>query len=504
MTDLAARLVAAPVAVRRLLAVVAGAAGALAHAPFDLAPFVLVPLVAGCWMAPRCPSIRDAVWTGWLIGFGYFLVTLTWITEPFQVDAAATGWMAPFALVLLALLLGAFWALALGVARGLGSGAVALVAAWAGVEVIRAYLFTGFPWATPPQALVDGLAGQGLAWGGPHGMTALMVAVAALIAKAKRVWISAAATLVAFGLIVAPVPWEVSAMTGKTVRLIQPNAAQHEKWDPQMIPVFVNRQIDYVASGPVPDLVLMPETSLPYLQQNAQPVFDILAEAARGAPVVLGIQRRVDGEFFNGLVALDPGGQVTQTYDKHHLVPFGEYMPLPWFFRRTGIRALAERADGGYGSGPGPALMDLVDLGRAMPLICYEVVFAHNMFGTDQRPDFLMNLTNDAWFGARSGPQQHMTQARMRAIEQGLPMLRAANTGISAAIDPRGRVLDALALNTAGFLDVPLPAPQPPTPYARTGDMPWILLLALMLLVARLQHRRRARSHPIDGTGRGA
>ncbi|MEL7093780.1 MAG: nitrilase-related carbon-nitrogen hydrolase, partial [Pseudomonadota bacterium] len=157
-------------------------------------------------------------------------------------------------------------------------------------------------------------------------------------------------------------------------------------------------------SGPVPDLVLMPETSLPYLQQNAQPVFDILAEAARGAPVVLGIQRRVDGEFFNGLVALDPGGQVTQTYDKHHLVPFGEYMPLPWFFRRTGIRALAERADGGYGSGPGPALMDLGDLGRAMPLICYEVVFAHNMFGTDQRPDFLMNLTNDAWFGARYWP----------------------------------------------------------------------------------------------------
>ncbi|MEO1460521.1 MAG: apolipoprotein N-acyltransferase, partial [Pseudomonadota bacterium] len=196
------------------------------------------------------------------------------------------------------------WAAALAFARWAGGGAFAFVASIAGVEMLRAYIFTGFPWATPPQALVDGLAGQGLALFGPHGTMLALGVVAALILRIRSSILSAAITVLAVGAILMPPIAAPGAMTSTIVRLIQPNAPQHEKWDPDKIPIFVNRQIDYTAAGPVPDLVLLPETALPYLAENAQPVFDILAEAARGAPVVLGIQRRVGEDYYNGLVML--------------------------------------------------------------------------------------------------------------------------------------------------------------------------------------------------------
>ncbi|MEL7092930.1 MAG: apolipoprotein N-acyltransferase [Pseudomonadota bacterium] len=495
-----ARFAGLPLPIRLVFIGVAGASGALAHAPYDLGPFILVPLVAAVALARGAARVRDAFGYGLVLGAGYFGLTLSWIVEPFQVDAATTGWMAPIAAVLLALLLGSFWGLALAFARWGGTG-LAFVTGFAGAEMLRAYIFTGFPWANAPQALVDGIAGQGLAWVGPHGMAIVMAAVAVLIVRVHRAWVSALLVLAASLLILAPPLTGPSPLTGTIVRLIQPNAPQDQKWDPEMIPVFVNRQIDFVASGPVPDLILMPETALPYLLEDAQPVFDVLADAARGAPLMLGIQRRDDGTYYNALASLDGAGQVQATYDKHHLVPFGEYMPFQWLFRRIEVGGLAQRAEGGYAAGPGPALLDLGPLGHALPLICYEVVFAHDVGGAPARADFLMNLTNDAWFGMRSGPQQHLAQARMRAIEQGLPMLRAANTGISAVIDPKGRVLDALALNEAGYLDVTLPAPAVPTFYAQLGDIPFALLLAGFALATVLLRNRAA---PIDGGDQGA
>ena len=505
MTALTARITGLPWWGQMGLSAIAGATGALAHAPFDLAPFILVPLVTAGLIAHRADRVRTAAWLGAALGLGYFAATLTWILEPFQVDAAVTGWMAPFALALLALGLGVFWAAALAFARWAGGGALAVVAALTGAEMLRAYVLTGFPWAAPPQALVNGLAGQGLSLLGPHGLMLVLTAVATLILHVRSGVVAAAITVAATAAILVPPQSPPSPLTPTVVRLIQPNAPQHEKWDPDRIPIFVNRQIDYTASGPVPDLVLLPETALPYLEDNAQPVFDILAEAARGAPVVLGIQRRdAQGNYYNGLVMLDAAGQVTATYDKHHLVPFGEYMPAAWLFRNIDAGGLAARASGGYASGPGPRLLDFGPLGTALPLICYEVVFAHNVGGAPDRASFLMNLTNDAWFGARSGPQQHLAQARMRAIEQGLPMLRAANTGISAVIDPKGRVLDALELNTAGYIDVPLPAAAAPTLYARTGDAPWALLLLIGGVALVLRRARARRAQGIDDGGPAA
>lgn len=481
------------------LAVLAGACGAFAHAPFDIVPAIVVPLATGFVLLRAATTWRAGALSGLALGLGYFALTLTWITEPFQVDAATTGWMAPFALVLLALLLATFWALAFGFARWSGGGAVALVVAWAGVEMLRAYIFTGFPWGSPPQALVDAWAGQGLAWLGPYGLFAAMLAAVALAASLPRLMAGGAlVALLAFLLI--PVGGNDSPMTPHTVRLIQPNAPQDEKWDPSRIPVFVNRQIDYTAAPGTPDLIIWPETALPYLAENAGSVFDVIAEAAGGTPVVLGIQRREDSAYFNSLVVLDGAGQITQTYDKHHLVPFGEYMPAQWFFRHINVGGLAQRASGGYAAGPGPQVLDFGALGTALPLICYEAVFAHDVGRAPARPAFLMQLTNDAWFGARSGPQQHLAQARMRAIEQGLPMVRAANTGISAVIDPKGRITAALGLNEAGFVDANLPTPGAPTLYARTGDLLMALILLVTLVFIVLRHAARRRAHAIDAS----
>ncbi|MBY5934248.1 apolipoprotein N-acyltransferase [Tateyamaria omphalii] len=499
MRQLSARLAQGPLWVQAAAALLAGALGALSHAPFDLSVAILIPLIAAFGILSIARSTVAAGVLGVALGAGYFAVTLNWITEPFQVDAATTGWMAPFALLFLSIGLGLFWGAALAFSRWACARAWVLVFALTGAEILRAYVLTGFPWATPPQALVGGVAGQALAWGGPHGTMLLLTAVAGLAWSASREWTRVAVVVLGAAVIgVIPLHVSDSLLTEKTVRLVQPNAPQDEKWDPARIPVFINRQIDYTADGDVPDLVVWPETALPYLLEQAQPAFDVIADAARGAPVVLGIQRSEAGRYYNSLAVLDATGQVTQTYDKHHLVPFGEYMPLPGLFRRLGIQSIADRVDGGYTSGPGPQLLDMGTLGMALPLICYEAVFAHDVGASPERPDFLMQLTNDAWFGMRSGPQQHLVQAQMRAIEQGLPLIRAANTGISAVVDPKGRITAALALNQAGYVDALLPAPGPATLYSRTGDLPWVVLIMLGLIGAVLQRARTRRAQPID------
>ncbi len=477
---------------RLALVALAGAAGALAHAPTNFSFFVLVPLLAGHFVFRQCNTRRAAFGVGWAVGFGYFAFTLRWILEPFQIDAAAHAWMAPIALILLALGLAFFWAGAFALA--FGRGALALAVIWTGVELGRAYLFTGFPWGNFAQAMLDTPFDQLLALIGPHGLTLLMmVCVALLFCGLARACLGVGLA-VGLGTTLYFNPVMPVEMTGKTVRIVQPNAPQTEKWDPEKGPTFVQRQLQFTEAPGDPDLVLWPETAIPYLFSNAEIIFELAAGSARGAPVVMGVQRDDDqGRYFNSAVLLGEAGQVQQIYDKHHLVPFGEYMPFPAVFRSLGIAALAQRADSGYTAGPGPQLMELGALGLALPLICYEAVFPQDVRGPG-RPDFLMQLTNDAWFGVDAGPQQHLAQARMRSIEQGLPMIRAANTGISAMISPSGRVLDSLPLGQAGFIDAELPAPRSATFYSRTGDLPAALLIlstVFLIMAGNLQRMRR-------------
>jgi apolipoprotein N-acyltransferase len=320
-------------------------------------------------------------------------------------------------------------------------------------------------------------------------------ACAWLIARKRTLYVGAGLVALAGIALWLPLDPAPSELTDHSVRIVQPNAPQDEKWDPDLAHIFVERQMALTAEGSAPDLVVWPEMAIPYRASVAGIIFEQAALSARGAPVVMGVTRDLpDGRVFNAALLIGPDGTASQFYDKHHLVPFGEYMPFPEFFRSLGIRALAERTRAGYSRGTGPATLDLGAIGPALMLICYEAVFPQDT-RTPNRPALVIQITNDAWFGQTLGPQQHLALARMRAIELGLPVVRAANTGISAMIDPRGRVLQSLALNTAGALDAPLPQPLAPTLYSQTGDGPVTILIIVALLVLILRRaidQRRA------------
>lgn len=472
---------------RAAFAAAAGGIAALGQAPFDLALLCFVGMCAAFWMFCRAETPRRAALIGWSFGAGYFAVALHWIMSPFMVDAARHGWMAPFAVVLLSGGLALFWGLSFWAARKVSPRAWALVLIWAGAELLRGYIFTGFPWAMPAQVTVDVMAGQALAWAGPYLLNMLMMAgAAALMWRGLPARARAAQGILALGVIAVmvlpPVLPGDAPLTGQVLRLIQPNVPQHEKWDREKIHAFYARQLDLTQAEAEQPLaaVIWPETAIPWALDLAGMALEEISASAEGTPVVLGVQRRSDLRYFNSLVVLEDGGEVSQQYDKHHLVPFGEYMPLGDLMGSLGISGLAAREGQGYSSGPGPALLDMGELGKVLPLICYEAVFPHDVGGTSERPDWMVQVTNDAWFGPAAGPRQHLAQARMRAIEQGLPLARSANTGISAMIDPWGRITAALPMGQAGFLDVALPKPRPATLYSRTGDAPFALLLALL------------------------
>jgi apolipoprotein N-acyltransferase len=279
-----------------------------------------------------------------------------------------------------------------------------------------------------------------------------------------------------------------------TVRVIQPNAEQNMKWDADLASQWMERLLSRTSAphiGRGPDVVVWPETALPYSLDGAS---DILAEidvAARGRPVMLGAVRREDLRIFNSLVVTAAGGSVAQIYDKHHLTPFGEYMPLGDLFAWFGINGLAASEGAAFSAGSGPELLSVHGAGHVLPLICYEAIFPGNL-RTEERPDWIVHVTNDAWFGKIAGPYQHLAQARMRAVEQGLPVVRAANTGISAVIDPKGRIVSALPLGVEGHFDEAIPAALPATLYARTGDWPALASIAVLAAVLLLGSGRKS------------
>ncbi len=473
-----------------LLAAPLGALTALGQQPYSLWWCTLLGLSALFALHDFAKTRWAAAWLLWLFGTGYFALSLRWILEPFQVEADVFGWMAPFALALMAAGLALFWAAAGYVAKSLQGKSIgaagALVLALAATELARAYILTGFPWAGLAQVWVGTKPGLLLATLGPHGLGLLTLIVAAApLLRWKLPILSAAAVIATFGFhaSMTATPIETSA---PIIRLVQPNAPQHEKWDRAKAPLFFQRQLDATGAEGTPDLIIWPETAIPRLLNYADAELEIVAEAARKAPVIVGIQREEAGDYFNSLILLE-GGQVTQIYDKHHLVPFGEYMPFPELFKSLGIRALAQRAEGGYTPGPGARLITLDGIGKAAPLICYEAVFPRHSRSTRQRARLILQVTNDAWFGTYAGPQQHLAQAQMRAIEQGLPLIRSANTGISAIINARGQITAHLPLGVHGHIDAPLPPALPQTFYARFGDLPAVfaLLGALALLTFR-------------------
>jgi len=480
---------------RGALAFGLGALAALGQAPWGFWWATLAAMAVLIWLLERVVDRRGAFWTGLCAGTGYFALALSWIVEPFLIDIAATGWMAPFAVVLLSAGLGLFWGAAAVLARLFPRPALGFVVAFVALEWLRGVILTGFPWAMLGHVWIGTPLDQLAALGGPSVLSLVTLLAAALPVLWR--WRGAAgsalilAAALGFGLwrLNQPLPDPRPGM----LRLVQPNAEQSMKWEAARAREFLDRLLILTAKGSPADLTVWPETSVPYMLEYAPEVAGMVVRASGGKPVALGIQRAEGDRFYNSLRVLEGAAVETARYDKAHLVPFGEYIPFgdlayDWF----GLKAFAAQAGNTYSDGPGPQVLDLGSFGKVLPLICYEAIFPREVNAMPERADWILQITNDAWFGIRTGPFQHFAQARLRAIEQGLPLIRVANTGVTAVVDAHGRVVEALPFGTMAALDTQVPGALPPTPWSRWGDGPLALLLAGLAAVAFNRRRRAA------------
>jgi apolipoprotein N-acyltransferase len=461
-----------------LAAFCAGLLAALALPPLYVLPALLLAIPAllllidgarGPWVAAR---------RGWWFGFGLNLVGLYWITEAIMIEAARFWWCVPLAVPALAATLAVFIGFATLVARLAPPGwrrLLALSGAWVLGDLARQFIGTGFPW-NPLGSVweLPGRAGdvliQPAALVGVHGLTLATVLLAGLPLLGWGFRLAGAALLaawVAFGLVrvAAPSP----PAPGLTAVLVQGDVAEGQKWSPALARGIFERYLELTVdgvgqAGAGPRVVIWPETASPYLLGQDPMARRAIAVAAGNSPALVGSVRfDAKGRPRNTLYALEPDGMITGLYDKWHLVPFGEYQP-DWFPLPIQIVP-----GGGFAGGPGPRTLRVPGLPPFAPLICYEAIFSGQVVDEAARPDWIVNVTNDAWFGNSTGPRQHLAAVRMRAVEEGLPVLRAANTGITAAINARGHELARIGLDRPGVLVIGLPGHLPPTPYARLG-----------------------------------
>jgi apolipoprotein N-acyltransferase len=502
-----------------LAALVLGGVSAIAFEPISLWPIMPLALALLCALISRAGSLRQALLTGWLFGVGQFTVGLNWIATAFTYQAAMPAWLGWVAVVLLSLYLAVYPALATGFAWRFGKDRpLALVlgfaGAWALTEWLRAVVFTGFAW--------NPLAAAGVAETrflvpliGTYGASAFVVlfggAIWLVLERNSRPLLTIAAIGSAAGLIVGYV-FEPTRAPGKAVRIVQPNIGQEDKWRAGFSEEAAQRLAALSArpGGTRPRLLFWPEAAVtePLEDQrsgNHQAFADF--ERTRAAALVApgeylltgGIAvfsrdgMRVDGAA-NSVFLLSPGGKPIARYDKAHLVPYGEYLPMRPLLSAIGLSRLAP-GDADFRAGPGPRNFDLPGWGKVGLQICYEIIFSGQVVDRRNRPDFIFNPSNDAWFG-RWGPPQHLAQARLRAAEEGIPVIRSTPTGISAIIDARGRVVQALPWRTAGLIDEHIPATTPRlTPFAMLGNIiPLALALALMIAAIALGPRGRYRT----------
>lgn len=479
---------------RAAVAVAAGAATALAQPPVSWPVVLFAALPVLLWLLDGARGPRAGFALGWLAGTGHFAAALFWIVEPFYVEPEVFGWMAPFALVGMAGGLALFWALPFAVfgrwpGRGI-RGVLFLAALWSLSEVARSYVLTGFPWGLAAYAWIETPVMQVVALVGPHGLGFLTLVAALLPALLRRRAVLVACAMLAagwgYGLwrLAEPVPVRPD---GFTIRLVQPDADQALKWQPGMAQVFYDRHLELTAAVPRADVTIWSETAVPFALGDRPDLQAQSAGMAAPGHLILGIERYEDGasgrRWYNSLAVLGADGAPAAVYDKYRLVPFGEYIPLAPWVARLGIPALAPLTGGGFSAGDGPHRIEVPGIPPFLPLICYEAIFPQGLRAPEGRPDWLVQVTNDAWFGTVSGPYQHLAQARSRAIEQGLPLARAANTGISAVIDPLGRINASLALGEIGSVDAALPGSMPATLYSRTGDLLALIAISAILIL---------------------
>jgi apolipoprotein N-acyltransferase len=515
---------------RAVMALVAGALSALAMAPFDAWPVLFVTFPVMVWLidgagAGRLRGVPAAAMAGWWFGLGYFVPGLYWIGYAFLVDASTFAWLLPFAILGLPAYLALFTAFGFALARLLwtrdASRLIALAASLTVSEWLRGHVLTGFPWNAFGYALSEPLAlAQTASLIGLWGLTFLSVAIfaspAVLIdgtSRGRKPWIAPAialSLLVAMGIYgVVRLSRNPTAMVASVkLRIMQPNLQQDVRFNYAAKADVMQKYLTLSdrASGPqstgVHDVSVLvwPESAFPFfLTREPDAMAQIADLLPKGTVLITGAVRAPDTppgvritRAYNSIYVIDHDGSVLSTYDKLHLVPFGEYLPFQDWMEKIGFVQLT-KVQGGFIPGTRRRTMEIPNAPRALPLICYEAIFPGDVAARDDRPGWIVNLTNDGWFGISTGPYQHLQQVRLRAIEQGLPVVRAANTGISAVIDPLGRIVARLGLGLEGVLDSGLPSAIPPTIYARAGDIPAaIIVIAGFVFVVRRRGARRS------------
>jgi apolipoprotein N-acyltransferase len=502
---------------RHLAAILLGVVAVAALPPVDLAPMLIVAFVGLVWLEDGSADLRQSFTLGWSFGFGFFVAGIYWLGAALLVDAAQFWWLVPFAVLGvpagLALFIGAaLWLDHLICQRLSLGGAVrvlVLAACWGGAEWLRGHVLTGFPWNLLGYIWAGGFPGglavlQATAYVGIYGLSLLTVLAAALPAclgdlTGKR----RAGPLAAVVIIAALAGGGALRLAGDKgavvpdleLRLVQPSIPQTLKNDPVADAASFRRLLALSAAPAAvpPKLLIWPEAGAPpFLERNPAERRAIAATLAPGAIALVGTVRtdpppEQPQHIWNSLEAIDSTGRVLASYDKSHLVPFGEYVPL------RSVLPINKITPGtmDFSSGDGPHTLALAGVPPFSPLICYEVIFPGAVVDEDDRPQWLLNITNDAWYGFTSGPFQHLAIARVRAVEEGLPLVRDGNNGISAVFDPYGRIREHLDLDAIGVLDVALPRPLPPTLYGSIGDGAFAGMVGLLLVFAAARGWRR-------------
>jgi len=513
--------------VRLLLAATLGCLAALSMPPVYVIPVLAPSLIGLYWLVQSSRRPRAALGIGWAFGFGFFLIGLYWIGNAFMVDASRHAWLAIPAVVGLAGFLALFIALTCWGQRffirsdqaGLG-GVLVFASLWTLSEWLRSWVLTGFPWNLIGSAwgFSDAMI-QPAAYIGTYGLglvTVFAFCYPAVMGEKHRRGGTAHWQVVCISVGVLVILWaggvirlsgvETLYVPDVKLRLVQPNIPQAQKWQGELRRGHVLRQLDMSLNGKDeasaqtmqakegPTHVIWAETAIPYVLSQDPALISLVARAAPANGAL--ITGSVRGEaatntderpkYWNSLFVIDATGEVISTYDKVHLVPFGEYMPL------QDILPFGKLTAGGGQFTPGTArsLVDIPGLPPFSPLICYEIIFPGAVSTGGARPSWLLNLTNDAWYGVSSGPYQHFVSARMRAVEEGLPVVRVANTGISGVIDGYGRSVRTIGLDQAGVIDALLPTAISPPPFSRYHNFLPIMICVISFLIGMILYRR--------------
>ena len=515
---------------RAMIALVAGALSALAMAPFNAWPILFLTMPVAVWLidgasAGRLGGLPAAALSGWWFGFGYFVAGLYWVGYAFLVDAETFAWLLPFAVMGLPAGLALFMAFGFALARLIWTAdafrILSLASALTASEWLRGHILTVFPWNAFGYALTEPLAlAQTASLIGLWGLTFIAVAVFASPAvladdrvTTRRPWIALAASLLllcAMGIYGAlRLASQPTQFVDKVkLRLMQPNLQQDVKFNYSARQMVMDKYLSLSdrATGPqssgVRDatILIWPESAFPFfLTREADAMARIANLLPQGTVLVTGAIRPPDQpagtqvtRAYNSIYVIDHDGTILSVYDKLHLVPFGEYLPFQSAMERLGFVQLT-KVRGGFIPGDRRRTMTVPNAPRMLPLVCYEAIFPGDILPGDDRPSWIVNLTNDGWFGISTGPYQHLQQARLRAVEEGLPLVRSANTGISAVIDPLGRIIAHLELGSEGVLDSALPKPAPATLFSRVRDIPAALAIALSTVIVI---RRRVKQKP--------